>query len=209
MAYTRPVDFERKIAAAIVCPRRKRTETRSPLHEQDVEGPVVVTRALLESYFDMPLSTVSKELGICPTAIKRACRKVGILKWPFKTPNPGPKKKSVQLPSTEPTMLQTMTHNQSDLQHDANLATASPSIPNSLGQSNERLCMSMTFEDICNQVQFACFDGITSNSWNFNKISREEDVLPSIQPSEQNVFVAWTDLDEENEFNDRNNMLAF
>ena len=62
---------------------------------EDPEGdePVILTRELLESYFNCSLASVSKELGICPTSIKKACRKLGIAKWPFKSPNPGPKRK--------------------------------------------------------------------------------------------------------------------
>eukprot|EP00960_Hanusia_phi_P037500 752991-Hanusia_phi.AAC.7 len=69
---------------ALVCPRKQNS---------DNEEPVVLTRELLQSYFDRSLAQVSAELGICPTAIKRACRKLGIAKWPYKTPNPGPKKR--------------------------------------------------------------------------------------------------------------------
>ncbi|EKX33993.1 hypothetical protein GUITHDRAFT_155864 [Guillardia theta CCMP2712] len=75
-------------SVALVCPRKKK-EGDAPQQDE----PVVLTRELLESYFHCSLSSVSEQLGICPTAIKRACRKLGIAKWPFKTPNPGPKKK--------------------------------------------------------------------------------------------------------------------
>ena len=44
----------------------------------------MLTRELLESLFNLPLSSASERLGICPTAIKKACRKLGIPKWPFK-----------------------------------------------------------------------------------------------------------------------------
>mmetsp|Transcript_33498 Transcript_33498/g.75180 ORF Transcript_33498/g.75180 Transcript_33498/m.75180 type:complete len:149 (+) Transcript_33498:99-545(+) len=69
---------------ALVCPRKKSSEN---------EDPIILTREILEKYFHCSLSQVSAELGICPTAIKRACRKLGISKWPYKTPNPGPKRK--------------------------------------------------------------------------------------------------------------------
>jgi len=45
---------------------------------------VVLTRELIESYFSMPLSAASKDLGLCATAIKKVCRKMGIAKWPFR-----------------------------------------------------------------------------------------------------------------------------
>ena len=51
---------------------------------QDRRAPVVLTRELIESYFTMPLSAASKDLGLCATAIKKVCRKMGISKWPFR-----------------------------------------------------------------------------------------------------------------------------
>ncbi|KAJ1467669.1 hypothetical protein T484DRAFT_2335199 [Baffinella frigidus] len=35
-------------------------------------------------YFQMPLHLAAKRLGLCQTAIKKACRKLGINKWPYK-----------------------------------------------------------------------------------------------------------------------------
>ncbi|EKX31078.1 hypothetical protein GUITHDRAFT_122720 [Guillardia theta CCMP2712] len=77
---------------ALVCPRKKRESSWK--HDAiNSDEPVALTKELLESHFNSPLALVSKKLGICPTAIKRACRKLGISKWPYKSPNPGPKKK--------------------------------------------------------------------------------------------------------------------
>eukprot|EP00960_Hanusia_phi_P075871 768476-Hanusia_phi.AAC.9 len=76
---------------ALVCPRKKRESSWK--HDSNSDEPVALTKELLESHFNSPLALVSKKLGICPTAIKRACRKLGISKWPYKSPNPGPKKK--------------------------------------------------------------------------------------------------------------------
>eukprot|EP00960_Hanusia_phi_P060727 764600-Hanusia_phi.AAC.2 len=69
---------EEMAPTALVCPRRKKNEG-----VEDGEEPVILTRELLESYFNCSLAAVSKELGICPTSIKKACRKLGIAKWPF------------------------------------------------------------------------------------------------------------------------------
>eukprot|EP00960_Hanusia_phi_P073027 767928-Hanusia_phi.AAC.2 len=66
---------------ALVCPRRKKNSSEA---RKEAEDPVVLTRELLESLFNLPLSSASERLGICPTAIKKACRKLGIPKWPFK-----------------------------------------------------------------------------------------------------------------------------
>ncbi|EKX42459.1 hypothetical protein GUITHDRAFT_111432 [Guillardia theta CCMP2712] len=76
---------------AMVCPRKRKDCT------ERWDEPVLLTRELLESYFDWPLAAVSKDLGICQTSIKKACRKLGIAKWPFKSPNPGPKRKHTRV----------------------------------------------------------------------------------------------------------------
>lgn len=62
----------------IVFPRRKAGEA-----QREAE-PVVITLELLQKYFDLPLHVAAKELGICATAIKKACRKVGVMRWPFR-----------------------------------------------------------------------------------------------------------------------------
>ena len=49
------------------------------------QRPVVVTREVLEGYFKIPLFRAAKELGVSETALKSACRKVGIDRWPCKT----------------------------------------------------------------------------------------------------------------------------
>jgi len=59
-----------------VTPRRRSGQER--------RAPVVLTREIIESYFSMPLSAASKDLGLCATAIKKVCRKMGIAKWPFR-----------------------------------------------------------------------------------------------------------------------------
>jgi len=46
--------------------------------------PIVITRQVLESHFNMPQQQVCKKLGICATVIKKVCRQLGIEKWPFK-----------------------------------------------------------------------------------------------------------------------------
>mmetsp|Transcript_44760 Transcript_44760/g.68481 ORF Transcript_44760/g.68481 Transcript_44760/m.68481 type:complete len:429 (-) Transcript_44760:311-1597(-) len=46
--------------------------------------PIIITREVLETYFDMPQQLVCKKLGICATVIKKVCRQLGIDKWPYK-----------------------------------------------------------------------------------------------------------------------------
>mmetsp|Transcript_61374 Transcript_61374/g.151049 ORF Transcript_61374/g.151049 Transcript_61374/m.151049 type:complete len:306 (-) Transcript_61374:351-1268(-) len=63
----------------IVYPRRKAGE--NPL---DQRTPVIITLELLQEHFGTPLHVAAAKLGICATALKRVCRKVGIPKWPFR-----------------------------------------------------------------------------------------------------------------------------
>uniref|UniRef100_A0A7S0EQB3 RWP-RK domain-containing protein n=1 Tax=Hanusia phi TaxID=3032 RepID=A0A7S0EQB3_9CRYP len=65
-------------AGPIIFPRRKAGEL------QRGANPVLITPELLEHYFDLPLHKAAKHLGVCATAIKKACRKLGIMRWPFR-----------------------------------------------------------------------------------------------------------------------------
>eukprot|EP00287_Rhodomonas_sp_CCMP768_P011326 CAMPEP_0196726656 /NCGR_PEP_ID=MMETSP1091-20130531/7885_1 /TAXON_ID=302021 /ORGANISM="Rhodomonas sp., Strain CCMP768" /LENGTH=186 /DNA_ID=CAMNT_0042069139 /DNA_START=75 /DNA_END=632 /DNA_ORIENTATION=+ len=44
--------------------------------------PIKVTMELLAPHFGRPLKAVAKRMGLCPTALKKACRKLGIERWP-------------------------------------------------------------------------------------------------------------------------------
>lgn len=46
--------------------------------------PVVICAETLKSYFHLPLYKAADELGLCVTALKTVCRKVGIRGWPFR-----------------------------------------------------------------------------------------------------------------------------
>uniref|UniRef100_A0A7S0EGQ8 RWP-RK domain-containing protein n=1 Tax=Hanusia phi TaxID=3032 RepID=A0A7S0EGQ8_9CRYP len=67
---------------ALVCPRKRKAGNGQSARQPD--DPVVLTRELLEGLFDRSLASASEALGICPTAIKKACRRLGIDKWPYK-----------------------------------------------------------------------------------------------------------------------------
>lgn len=45
------------------------------------QGPVSVTLELLETCAGIPLYKAAEKIGICETALKSACRKLGVLKW--------------------------------------------------------------------------------------------------------------------------------
>mmetsp|Transcript_74966 Transcript_74966/g.201152 ORF Transcript_74966/g.201152 Transcript_74966/m.201152 type:complete len:250 (+) Transcript_74966:119-868(+) len=61
-------------------PRRKAGENS----HDGARGPVVLSVDLLKTYFGVPLHVAAKKLGICQTAIKKVCRRLGIKKWPYK-----------------------------------------------------------------------------------------------------------------------------
>jgi hypothetical protein len=61
-----------------------------PLHVVD-EGyltPISVTPDSLRACFGKPLHEAARTLGICATAVKRICRKMGIKEWPFQRIKP-------------------------------------------------------------------------------------------------------------------------
>jgi len=67
----------------VVCPRRKAGELYG--ERRTPSSPVELSLEFLNPLFTKPLNVVSNELGISATAIKKACRKFGIPKWPFRT----------------------------------------------------------------------------------------------------------------------------
>lgn len=46
--------------------------------------PVLLDKEALSALYHLPLKEAAKALGICPTAIKTACRKLGLTKWPYR-----------------------------------------------------------------------------------------------------------------------------
>lgn len=35
-------------------------------------------------FFHLPIEEAAKELGVCSSALKRRCRRLGIKRWPFR-----------------------------------------------------------------------------------------------------------------------------
>jgi len=66
-----------------IFPRRKGGESK-----QNAESAVIITAESLQPCFGMPLVHAAKKLGICATALKKVCRKLGIHKWPYKELKP-------------------------------------------------------------------------------------------------------------------------
>eukprot|EP00960_Hanusia_phi_P067321 766604-Hanusia_phi.AAC.1 len=47
-------------------------------------APIVLNAATLRKHFNLPLNDAAKKLGVCATAIKKVCRKMGIKQWPHR-----------------------------------------------------------------------------------------------------------------------------
>jgi len=64
---------------ARVFPRRKAGELI-----RSTDKPVLLTKEMLLPYFGTPLRNAAWNMGLCPTALKSVCRKLGITRWPYK-----------------------------------------------------------------------------------------------------------------------------
>ena len=59
-------------------PRRKEGEDpNAPRH-------ISITYDTLEGLFHLPLRKAAREIGLCPTTFKKACRRFGLEQWPFR-----------------------------------------------------------------------------------------------------------------------------
>jgi len=65
--------------SSIIFPRRKAGQAK-----KDGQGPVHITIDILESMADVSLIEAVKKLGVSSTALKTACRKLGVLRWPYR-----------------------------------------------------------------------------------------------------------------------------
>jgi len=88
-------DLERaeKHSNNVIFPRRKQGQNKKQPGRK--EG-VAVTMDILETVFHMPLHKACTELGVCATALKRACRKLGVKKWPYRDQHSQAQRKCAQ-----------------------------------------------------------------------------------------------------------------
>mmetsp|Transcript_56808 Transcript_56808/g.116323 ORF Transcript_56808/g.116323 Transcript_56808/m.116323 type:complete len:356 (-) Transcript_56808:270-1337(-) len=70
---------------ARVFPRRKAGEEK-----RSTDLPVVLTKEMLFPLFAIPLRDAAEMMGLCPTALKSVCRRLGIDRWPFQNRRGGP-----------------------------------------------------------------------------------------------------------------------
>ena len=70
-------------AVSTVFPRRKPGHAKRDCSKDQMIGPVAVTMEILEGLASHSLPTAASKLGISATAMKKACRKLGISRWPY------------------------------------------------------------------------------------------------------------------------------
>eukprot|EP00293_Proteomonas_sulcata_P000632 CAMPEP_0184320594 /NCGR_PEP_ID=MMETSP1049-20130417/114653_1 /TAXON_ID=77928 /ORGANISM="Proteomonas sulcata, Strain CCMP704" /LENGTH=418 /DNA_ID=CAMNT_0026641141 /DNA_START=166 /DNA_END=1422 /DNA_ORIENTATION=+ len=85
-----------KQLTAKVFPRRKAGQS-----VRSTDKPIIVTRDMLVPYFGMPLRHAADHLGLCPTALKSVCRRLQIIRWPFKQCRRSPSASSGSTGSSE------------------------------------------------------------------------------------------------------------
>mmetsp|Transcript_5937 Transcript_5937/g.12021 ORF Transcript_5937/g.12021 Transcript_5937/m.12021 type:complete len:111 (+) Transcript_5937:2-334(+) len=73
-------DDEPKEKSTAIYPRRS-PEDRDSAPRKDA---VFVSKSALSQLFHLSLPDAAARLGISPTALKSACRKLGIEKWPYR-----------------------------------------------------------------------------------------------------------------------------
>jgi hypothetical protein len=80
-------------------PRKKKGEDR-----RSSDKPVRLTRENVVDLFTMSLKDAAASVGMCPTSLKKACRKLGVLRWPFRAgPRPACAAPRSDSPEQEPT----------------------------------------------------------------------------------------------------------
>jgi hypothetical protein len=76
-------DSIRRSNGATVFPRRKPNLKRAMENGCPAAAPVSITLEVLEQLASHSLPTAAAKLGISATAMKNACRKLGISRWPY------------------------------------------------------------------------------------------------------------------------------
>ena len=76
-------DSIRRLNGATVFPRRKPNLKRAMEKGCPAAAPVSITLEVLEQLASHSLPTAAAKLGISATAMKNACRKLGISRWPY------------------------------------------------------------------------------------------------------------------------------
>ena len=59
-------------------PRRRTWDRNRPRHEEED-----LTAEVLAGLFGMPMGDAARSYGVSPTTMKRACRRLGIGRWPY------------------------------------------------------------------------------------------------------------------------------
>eukprot|EP00277_Geminigera_cryophila_P037831 CAMPEP_0173108338 /NCGR_PEP_ID=MMETSP1102-20130122/42606_1 /TAXON_ID=49646 /ORGANISM="Geminigera sp., Strain Caron Lab Isolate" /LENGTH=313 /DNA_ID=CAMNT_0014006685 /DNA_START=78 /DNA_END=1019 /DNA_ORIENTATION=+ len=97
-----------------IWPRRKRGNLKRTTSE-----PVFLDEATVSQYFTIPLHKAAVKIGISPTAMKSACRRMGILKWPYRSLAVSNKAKGGRLAVNSPLKPKTVPHPPVNMKQDA------------------------------------------------------------------------------------------
>eukprot|EP01033_Poteriospumella_lacustris_P007993 gene7993-5752_t len=63
-------------------PRHRQAERSQALDASSAARTITIDE--LRKYFHLPIADVAKQLGTCTTALKKICRKLNIVKWPYR-----------------------------------------------------------------------------------------------------------------------------
>jgi len=82
----------------VIFPRRKAGQSK---RQADNEAPVKLTPEILEEIANIPLVAAANKLGISKTALKNACRNLGLKRWPFRRRREDARRTALMNPSEE------------------------------------------------------------------------------------------------------------
>ena len=71
----------KRATSCVFFPRYKEGEDQGAGH---LTHHISLTYAALEGLFHLPLKDAAREVGLCPTTFKKACRRFDMQKWPFR-----------------------------------------------------------------------------------------------------------------------------
>lgn len=120
----------------VIFPRRKAGQSK---RQADNEAPVKLTPEILESIASIPLVAAAKKLGISKTALKNACRNLGLKRWPFRRRREDARRNALINPvaSTPSTLSKTSSKTGSSSDHSGNDKFSPPHATESAAEDDD------------------------------------------------------------------------
>merc|ERR1719409_132954 len=120
----------------VIFPRRKAGQSK---RQADNEAPVKLTPEILESIASIPLVAAAKKLGISKTALKNACRNLGLKRWPFRRRREDARRNALLNPvaSTPSTLSKTSSKTGSSSDHSGNDKFSPPHATESAAEDDD------------------------------------------------------------------------